>query len=242
MRDALFAVPPCTRYDIPADKKYIRMFIHWIQEDRPEDLDLHGYLYRDEQTCRNVGWNSGLKSGESTVHSGDVLNRPGDCTEFVDIDIDKAIAEGWNYVVMDVCNFKGRGFDTLQNWLGFTTLDKWEGRSNKGWNPSNVDVSQKISVKDSNIAAWIFDLNKRQAILLGVGMSGIPINHGNQNQALIQFFTEEPKFTSYDVLCQYYKSRGATVTDEKVDGVEVDLEVMQSDIILDYTKVLDILS
>lgn len=242
MRDALFAVPPCTRYDIPADKKYIRMFVHWIQKGRAEDLDLHGYLYKDEHTCRNVGWNTGLKSGESTQHSGDVLNREGDCTEFIDIDIDKAIAEGWNYVVMDVHNYKGRGFDTLPNWLGFTTLEHWEGRRDDRWNPSKVDVSEKISVKDSSIAAWIFDLNKRQAILLGVGLSGIPINNGNQNQALVQFFAEEPKFTSYDVLCQYYKSRGATVVSEMVEGVDVDLEVKQSDIILDYTKVLEILS
>lgn len=240
MRDAVYAIPPCTRYDIPAEKKYLRMFVHWIQEaGKVEDLDLHGYLYKDEHTCRNVGWNTGLKSGESTMHSGDVLNRPGDCTEFIDIDIDKAVKEGWNYVVMDVHNYKGRGFDTLPCWLGFTTLEAWEGRQNKNWNPKTVDVSEKIAIKDSSMAAWIFDLNKRQAILLGIGLRGIPINSGNQNSALVQFFAEEPKFTSYDVLCQYYKSRGATVIDDPAE--EHELEVLQSDIINDYTKVLEIL-
>ena len=240
MRDAVFAVPPCTRYDIPQDKKYIRMFVHWIQErGKTEDLDLHGYLYKDERTVRNIGWNTGLKSGDSTVHSGDVLNRPGDCTEFIDIDIDRAIEEGWNYVVMDVYNYKGRGFNTLPCWLGFTTLAKWEGRSNKSWNPAGTDVSSKVETKGTGMAAWIFDLNKRQAILLGVDMAGIPINNGNQNQALIQFFAEEPKFTSYDVLCQYYRSRGAAIVDDPKE--EHDVEVLQSDIITDYTKVLEIL-
>ena len=239
MRDAVYAVPPCTRYDIPADKKFIRMFVHWKQNDIPEDLDLHGYLYKDEHNCRNVGWNTGLKSGESTVHSGDVLNRPGDCSEFIDIDIDKAVQEGWNYVVMDVHNYKGRGFDTLPCWLGFTTLEKWEGRNNKDWNPAATDFSEAVSVNDSSIAAWIFDLNKRQAILLGLGLSGIPINNGNQNSALVQFFAEEPKFTSYDVICQYYKSRGATITDDM--SIEHEVEIKQSDIINDYTKVLEIL-
>ena len=240
MRDAVFAVPPCTRYDIPQDKKYIRMFVHWIQEHgKTEDLDLHGYLYKDERTVGMVGWNTGLKAGTSTVHSGDVLNRPGDCTEFIDIDIDRAIEEGWNYVVMDVYNYKGRGFNTLPCWLGFTTLASWEGRRNKSWNPAGTDVSSKVETKGSGMAAWIFDLNKRQAILLGVDMAGIPINNGNQNQALIQFFAEEPKFTSYDVLCQYYRSRGAAIVDDPKE--EHDVEVFQSDILTDYTKVLEIL-
>ena len=237
MRDAVYVVPPCTRYDIPADKKYIRLFVHWIQEDgKIEDLDLHGYLYQDEHNVRNVGWNTGLKSGQSTIHSGDVLNRPGDCTEFIDIDIDKAIEEGWNYVVMDVYNYKGRGFNTLPCWLGFTTLNKWEGRENKEWNPSGTDISNRVEIKDSKIAAWIFDLNKRQAICLGVSLSGIPINTGNQNSALVQFFAQEPKFTSYDVLCQYYKSRGATIIDDL--AVEHDEEVKQSDIILTTLRFL----
>jgi len=238
MRDKLFVVPPCTRFDIPEDKKYIRMFIHWIQKGVPEDLDLHAYLYKDEHCNRNIGWNTGTKFGTIAVHSGDVLNREGECAEYVDIDIDAAKADGWNYVVMDVMNYKGRGFDTLDNWLGYTTLDKI-GSPSKTWVPKNIDFSQKISVKDDKIAAWIFDLNRRQAILIGVGLSGIPINYGNQNQAIIKFFAEPQKFTCYDVLMQWYKSRGASIVNDKQE--EHDEEVNQSDVILDYTKILEIL-
>jgi len=139
---------------------------------------------------------------------------------------------------MDVMNYKGRGFDTLDNWLGYTTLDKI-GSPSKTWVPKNIDFSQKISVKDDKIAAWIFDLNRRQAILIGVGLSGIPINYGNQNQAIIKFFAEPQKFTCYDVLMQWYKSRGASIVNDKQE--EHDEEVNQSDVILDYTKILEIL-
>jgi hypothetical protein len=238
MRDKVFVIPQCTRFDIPENKKYIRMFIHWRQESLPEDLDLHAYLYKDEHINRNIGWNTGLKESTVAVHSGDVLNRPGDCAEYVDINIDAAKAAGWNYVVMDVMNFKGRGFDTLQNWLGYTTLDSMEP-SSKTWIPKNIDFSQKISIPDTKIAAWIFDINKRQAILLGIGLDGLPINYGNQNQSLIKFFAEPMTFTSYDIITQYYKSRGATIIDDK--SIEHDEEVNQSDILLDYTKVLEIL-
>jgi len=240
MRDNVFVIPQCTRTSIPEDKNFIRMFIHWIQKPgKPEDLDLHAYLYKDDQTVSNVGWNTTLKSGDCVVHSGDVLNRDGDCSEYVDIDINKAIESGWNYIVMDVHNYKGRGFDTLDNWLGYTTSIERLEPGNKNWVPKNIDFSQKISVNDSSIAAWIFDLNKRQAILIGVGLSGIPINRGNQNATLIKFFAEEPKFTCYDVVCQYYKSRGANIISDI--STEHDVEVTKDEIAKDYTKVLEIL-
>ena len=242
MRTAVDIIPPATRFNIPEEKKYIRMFIHWIQKPgRNEDLDLHAYLYKDERTQRNVGFNTGFKSGESVIHSGDVIDKPGDCTEFVDISIDQAIAEGWKYVVMDVCNFKGRGLNTLDNWLGYMTMEKQLPVGSRGsWNPGkNVDFSKKIDVKDKSMAAWIFDLEKRQAILLGIGMENMPINSGRQNQDIIKFYAEPNTFNTYSILNQYYISRGATITNDPL--VEADEAVLAHEIVRDYTKVLEIL-
>lgn len=238
MRDSLFVVPRATRIPISMDKNIIRMFVHWTQKGRDEDLDLHAYLYKDSLHVQNVGFNTSLRAGTAVVHSGDVLNREGECAEYVDIDIKQARLDGWKYVVMDVYNFKGRGFDTLPCWLGYTTLTAMQN-SNKNWVPQNVEYSQKITTKESNIAAWIFDLEKHEAICLGIGLSGIPVNRGNQNTAIIEYFATEPKFTCYDVLTQFYKARGAAVVD-KLDE-PVDLEVKQEDIISDYTKILEIL-
>ena len=242
MRTAVDIIPPATRFNIPEEKKYIRMFIHWIQKPgRNEDLDLHAYLYKDERTQRNIGFNTGFKSGESVIHSGDVIDKPGDCTEFVDISIDQAIAEGWKYVVMDVCNFKGRGLNTLDNWLGYMTMEKQLPVGSRGsWNPGkDVDFSKKIDVKDKSMAAWIFDLEKRQAILLGIGMENMPINSGRQNQDIIKFYAEPNTFNTYSVLNQYYISRGATITNDPL--VEADEAVLAHEIVRDYTKVLEIL-
>ena len=242
MRTAVDIIPPATRFNIPEEKKYIRMFIHWIQKPgRNEDLDLHAYLYKDERTQRNIGFNTGFKSGESVIHSGDVIDKPGDCTEFVDISIDQAIAEGWKYVFMDVCNFKGRGLNTLDNWLGYMTMEKQLPVGSRGsWNPGkDVDFSKKIDVKDKSMAAWIFDLEKRQAILLGIGMENMPINSGRQNQDIIKFYAEPNTFNTYSVLNQYYISRGATITNDPL--VEADEAVLAHEIVRDYTKVLEIL-
>ena len=251
MRDTIGVIPAGTRIPI-GDKKYIRMFIHWIQKNVNEDLDLHGFLYRDDSCIQNIGFNTGLRTGSgSACHSGDVLNRPGDCTEFIDLDIDKLIAEGWKYVVMDVCNFKGRNFDTLDNWLGFITYDSNPAvsRSQLWIPPKDVDFSKKIEVKDRSIAAWIFDLEKREAIFLGAGMENMPVNKSRQNQDLIKFYAAPNNFTTYSVLEQYYTSRGATIisemaeekTETEEEPVKPDIIINSKDILLDYTKVLEIL-
>lgn len=243
MRTNIGVVPAGTRIPI-GDKQFIRMFIHWIQKPgRNEDLDLHAYLYKDERTVRNIGFNTGLKSGDAVVHSGDVLNKPGDCSEFVDIDIQKALKQGWKYVVMDVCNYKGRPLNTLDNWLGYITYNDVFPSRNPNWiPPKNVDFSKKIDVDDSSMAAWIFDLEKKEAIFIGAGMSNMPINSGTQNQDLVKFYAVESSFTTYNVLLQHYISRGATILDGSEDAEVVpDLTVTSDDILHDYTKVLEIL-
>lgn len=242
MRTNIGVVPVGTRISI-GDKQFIRMFTHWIDVDGREDLDLHACLYKDDDTIRNIGFNTTFRIDDAVVHSGDVRHRPGDCSEFVDIDIKKALSQGWKYVVMDVCNYEGRGLNTLDNWLGYVTYDDVFPTRNPNWiPPKNVDFSKKIDVKDSSMAAWIFDLEKREAIFIGAGMEDMPVNSYKKNQEIIKFYTVENSFTTYSVLLQHYMSRGATILDGS-EGEEVvpDLQVKSEDIINDYTKVLEIL-
>ena len=242
MRTNIGVIPVGTKIPI-GDKNFIRMFIHWKDNYGREDLDLHAYLYKDEKTFRNIGWNTGLKDGDVAVHSGDIRHRRGDCSEFVDIDIKKALAQGWKYVVMDVCNYEGRGLNTLPNWLGYITYDDVFPSRNVNWiPPKDVDFSKKIDVTDSSMAAWIFDIENRTAIFIGAGMNDMPVNKSRVNQDLIKFYTVENSFTTYSILMQYYTSRGATVIDTiPEDDTELDVLIETNDVINDYTKILEIL-
>ncbi len=243
MRTSIDVIPPATRFPIGKDKDFIRMFIHWIDKNGHEDLDLHGFLYKDDSCVQNIGWNTGFRtSNNEAVHSGDVRWRKGECSEFIDINIKAALERGWKYVVMDVCNFEGRNLNTLDNWLGYITYeDKFPSRNQNWIPPKDIDFSKKIDVKDSSMAAWIFDLEKREAIYIGAGMTNMPINKGRQNQDLIKFYTVENSFTTYSVLNQYYISRGATVVNEIPEDSEPKILVKYQDIVTDYTKVLEIL-
>lgn len=242
MRSATTIIPPGTKFDIPEDIKVIRFFVHWIQKPgREEDLDLHAYLLsEDYKKEEQVGFNSSLRR-QYASHSGDVLNRPGDCAEYIDIDISEALNLGWRYVVQDVCNFKGRGYTDLDSWLGFSYRDRVEG-GNKNWKPCDQVVCERIKSTTSNIAAWVFDLKERKAILLDVDINSIPIPQGQRREpSIVQFFTAPQKFSTYDILQQTYISRGATVLSEKPasdSGIEYS-EVLASDLVKDYTRVLE---
>lgn len=240
MRSAIDIIPPCTKFRIPEDKSVIRFFVHWIQKGRSEDLDLHAYFVdSDLKEERNIGWNSGLRD-EYSAHSGDVLNREGDCAEYVDVNIEKARTAGFRYVVMDVKNFKGRDFNSLPSWLGFAYRKDIKAGEEK-WIPSNQEVCNKIIAKSDSIAAWLFDLEERTAMLLGVESNKIPIVNGSFNKAVIKYFTSPQRFTTYEVVEQHYKSRGADVVNIKPeDGTEY-ISVMAEDLVKDYTKVSEMI-
>lgn len=238
MRNATTVFPSGIKFDIPEDKNFIRLFVHWIQEGgRNEDLDLHAALFGDNKVM-NIGFNTGLRKDDYIMHSGDVLNRPGDCSEFVDIDIEKAKKAGWEYVMMDVHNYKGRPMNSLDCWLGYV-LNESRVPVSQTWAPSNPDCSQKITSDQTSIVAWIFDLKNRKAILINAGMYGIPINNLCMNKEILNFYVTENNFNTWNVLQRHYQARGAEIVDEPGEGVHI--EVKFEDIMKDYTKVLEII-
>ena len=248
MRSSTSIVPCGTKLDIPADKNFIRFFVRWIQEDgRQEDLDLHAFLSNGVDHSTNVGWNTGLRAGDKTcaVHSGDVLNRPGNCAEYVDINIQQCLEEGYKYVVMDVMNYKGRSFNTLPCWLGYDYRTKMEG-SVTTWQPNEEGVTfcQEIKSDTHKIAAWLFDLENRKAILIDAALDSIPVNFGGEQYSIIKYFTSDHTITTYDVVNEYYKARGAQIVNDEstVDkSIEISEYIKAEDLVLDYTRVLEMI-
>lgn len=247
MRNQSISIPTGTKFDIPKDQKYLRFFVHWIQEskDKNEDLDLHAFLWRSDTKCRQIGWNSSLKDEDLVaVHSGDVLDRVGDCAEYIDIDMDKARESGVKYIVADIMNFKGRGLDTLPCWIGYTTGTRLRG-GDKKWIPKDVNLSVEMNCRESNVAAFLVDVQESKIMVLDCAMKGVPVPHGFTEQtSIIKFFTVEQKYTSYDILKEYYEAKGAKLVDRLPDDEEELKEVEKiefSDISSDYVKVLNII-
>lgn len=247
MRNSTFEVPSGIKCEIPKDKNIVRFFVHWIQEseDVQEDLDLHALLVKeDKESAENVGWN--CKMGfDYCSHSGDVLNRVGKCAEYIDVDIDKCIKQGYRYVTSDVYNYKGRGLNTLPCWLGYCFRDELLG-GDAMWEPSSVEMMTKIETESQGIEAFLVDLKERVVYLINCNLnSTINTNRTSpEHTSIIELFTTEHKITSYEILREYYKARGAEITDVFPEINEEEdrdnyVTIMASDVSKDYIKVLN---
>lgn len=244
MRSQTICIPRGSKISFPEDKNIIRFFVHWVQENVDEDLDLHAYFVDSECiNSENIGWNTRLKS-DYGVHSGDVLNRPGKCAEYVDINIQKALERGFRYVIMDVYNYKGRGFDTLPSWLGYNFRNSLEG-GDLLWSPSDVELMYRITTKNYKCSAMLVDMVDRNVMILDLDLEGLPVNSGGDTiqQDLVKFFTAPNNFSVFEILYHHYISRGAEVVSNLIglSDEEIEEKVTKDDLIKDYTRILDII-
>ena len=247
MRSAASYIPRGTEFPIPEDKNIVSFFVQWIQEEgKHEDLDLHGYLCNESGKGRNIGWNTGLK-GENNMalHSGDVIGKPGKCQETIIFDIEKCLKNGYKYIVGDVCNYRGRGFDTLPCHFGYSFQDN-VGEVTENTVTVNPDYLRVLDSKAHNIATIMVDLEKRTIMILDVEIDKVPtFTNGYYYENLVQYFTTPQTFTTYEIMEQYFKSRGAEVipfTPTKEEDKEfVDEVWMVDDVVRDYVKVLSMI-
>lgn len=248
MRSSDIQVPAGIKFEIPKDKNIIRTFVHWIQEDIDEDLDL-AVLFLDETLKKvgHIGWNTRQVGKDFyAVHSGDVLNREGNCAEYVDIDIKVSLKQGFRYAVMTVHNYKGRGLDTLPCWLGYCYREKLKGRDLL-WSPENVESMQKIGLKDANCAAFLVDLKERTIKIINESLNGLPVFSGDcsKYQSIIKFYGNDKQVSCYDLLRNYCISRGAVDILDSIPKESNELEIAEKyefdDIANDYVKILNII-
>ena len=244
MRESTSQIPAGTRFDIPEDKNFVLMYTQWIQEGRDEDLDLSAYLISEDfkKKC-NIGWNTGLVEEDlCAVHSGDVLNTPGNCQESILINLKNSRKAGYRYVVMSVRNYKGRPLNSLPAWHGYEFYSKF-GKISKNVLTKNPEYQAKLITGGTTCTSLILDIQERQIIFLDVDVDTLPVfTNGNAEEGLIKLYCAKPAVTTYDILKCWYETRGAKVVNEIVeDDYEVDDTITFDDVVSDYVKVLEVI-
>jgi hypothetical protein len=156
--DGTFDLPRGSRMSFGDDKNVLRFFLYWVGRD----IDLSGIFYNENfQRVDSISYTN-LRNPYAW-HSGDITNAPNGASEFVDVDIDRAIAEGIRYVAMSVYVFSGQTLkDHSISFAGWMTREHLE--SNEIYEPETVEYKIDLNSENRNSMPVIFDLWERKAI------------------------------------------------------------------------------
>ncbi len=254
MTESLSVITRGTAIDLPEDLDYLRAYAFWRDPDGSMDLDLWaGFLSEDFKIVKNVGWNETLIT-DFARHSGDVRLRPGDCAEFVDVDIKKAVQMGYKYLCIDVNDYQGRGFSTFENKCGVVSMSEKEYRKGSGsnWVPSNnIIQAYQPTTPSSSVLALIIDLETKKVYNMDVDLKKIPVGCYNNGLKvdLIKSLLLPPTVGVRELITMNVMARGCDGCISEKEFLEIENPVMEDyifyrkeDMIKDYTVLKDLVN
>ena len=217
MSESLVPIIRGQRVPFQADKKYLRAFIHWYDQKGNEDLDLHGYLVDKHGNSAQFGFN-GIHSASFGCYSGDVRNRQGACSEYVDINLNVAINAGYKYFVMVIHNFTGRSFKSLKDCV-VGTMERENSDKNMNWLPDTIVNCYKPTSDAQYGLVGAFDLETHEYIHLDLDLNTAivyapGVNDTTRLLGVINNYLELPQYSVYDLLQWHIEARGRAVTKE----------------------------
>lgn len=243
------AVSRGSRIAIDDNIKIIRPFIWWTNtKDDIMDVDLSVAVFADNWDCLEHVSYSNLKSEKFGIcHSGDITNGgPVDgegAAEFIDLDIDKALAAGARYAVFNVYNFSDELFSKMEHAaFGFMTRENME--SGEIFEPSTVKQRMDLASATTTCIPVIFDLKERVFIWCDMaltadhvrtGFGGINVESNLPSVVVTcKAVVDVKKSNLYDLLMFNVKARGIiTANPDEADirfGLDNNCDVKPSDI------------
>ena len=202
----------------PLEAKTIRCFIHWYDKNGDIDIDLHGYLM-GEKLIQGFGYNS-QHMADHGCYSGDVRYRQGACAEYVDIDVKKALALGFDTFLMIAHNFAGTNFNNIKDCVvGLMTREHPE--SNNIWLPSTITQSVRINNSAKFCLVGAFDLITGEYIHLDLDYGTLSTYVDSESisklKEVLEHYIKSPKISVYDLLKWHVEARGRLTSKETAE-------------------------
>lgn len=218
-----------SRVKIDDATNYVRGFIWWTNEKdgHRTDIDLSVSIF-------DVNWNhkthvsyTWLRDREYNIyHSGDIVNG-GDfngkgVAEFIDIDINTALAHGARYAVFTVHGYTMQPFSKVDH-LRFGWMNRKDVESGEIFEPSTVEMSMDVNAESRLAIPVIFDLATREFIWCDIVLAGSLMRHCGGNNiesnlsgtvASCYAISNIRKPSLYDLICFNAYARG-TLTDKR---------------------------
>lgn len=219
--EAVKQVSRGTRTPLPEISKLLRFFLFWKDDTGHEDLDLAVKFFDSNlDFVGHISWDSNYKLyGKNNVQyaqfSGDVRHRRGNCAEYVDVDIDKALENNARFLVAVARDFNAHSFSSAFG--GVMARTTWGTPGEVTWAPSTVENGFKIHSNTQNVLLCIIDLKERQMIYVDEDMTGAPLNFGYNHHAkdvkpiLERYINPNAFFNGLTLLETYFGACGAKV-------------------------------
>lgn len=195
-------LPRGSKIHISNNTGLLRLYCRWKDPKGLYDLDLSCYLYRSDYTLDSIiSWNKDSKRhtntnkyGANVLFSGDVRHRVGNCAEYIDIDIESLKKDKVRYIVANVYDFDGQGFENKNAWGGVMELEEF-GKIDNTWAPSSINCGFRLKSKCTNILMTIVDLEKMIMYVVDEDTKGIPVaSSANSSCDVINRYVESATF------------------------------------------------
>lgn len=191
------------------DKKVIRPYLHFHKDSTSITIDL-SVVFVGENKHGGICDYRYQRTGDFAFHSGDSFARTGACAEYVDIVVDKAIAAGYRYALVQVHNYNNAAQLNEGNYFGVMTREAPD--KNRNWVPATIEEAYEMTVVNI-VNCGIIDLETMELIVVDEDAGG----KGWLNVASVLNFKDveeyvrEPKFSVYDLLLMHAEARGRVV-------------------------------
>lgn len=219
-----------TRQALPEDTRLVRLFVYWKEnaDSGRVDVDLSLTMYKANwESAGHVAFTNLAESGFQ--HSGDVQSAPNGATEYIDVDLKKALKSGVRYVVTTVISYTGQPFDAFEAQVGVMPRQNDTGRV---FEPKTVAARGDLTAPTTQQTGLALDLKTREWVWLDLAaaksrMRGAVIH---QQEALgllcrnaFQWADERPSM--YDLLTCHARARGTLVAQvedaDRILGMEL---------------------
>lgn len=209
-----------TRFELE-DKNTLRFFLHWKDMENyggRVDVDLSSISF--DEYFKNIGTISYYSSSDIGVYSGDITSAPNGASEFIDIDIQNALASGVRYIGMSVHSYTRQKFsDIPECFAGFMSRDK--AKSGEIFEPASVRNKADLTSEATQAMPYVFDLETREAIWMDITMpsnihsaTNVASNMSNLELAVRSFALNKPN-NLYDLFALHARGRGEQVFDRE---------------------------
>ena len=193
----------------------LRCYCRWTDKLGEYDLDLSTQFFDENFKYKtSISWNTGYRRENWAIFSGDVIRRKGNCAEYIDVDINGAIAAGCRYLVASVNDFSGGGFALKDTWAGVMERDTFGTPGEVTWAPETITTGFRLTSVCTNVVMAIIDLWDMYMYVVDEDTTGVPV--ASQNLSVIgtilkRYMYQNRYFNALSMMTTNFKIRNANV-------------------------------